>query len=80
MTDPILNAVKEILRTRNALIEQACESALAGGKDGVMVIESDNLFEATFSVAVSPLVPYGHLFRFPSRDAVDLWINHGCPK
>jgi len=81
MGDIITDAINQVLRTRHALIEQACEVAIQGGKDGVVVIESPDLFNPTmFYVAVRPEVPYGHLFTFPSMDAFEHWIGNGMPQ
>jgi hypothetical protein len=80
MPDIITDAIRQILSTRHALIESACETAITGGKHGVLVIESPNLFAPEyFHVEINESVPYGHLFSFPSREALGAWIENGMP-
>ncbi|GAB3125888.1 hypothetical protein [Glaciibacter psychrotolerans] len=68
MLEQIIN---ESMQQRGALIEEALEKALVTGSCGVVVIET----ATSTAVAVSPLVPYGELYQFPSEDAYEMWRN-----
>ena len=74
--DPLQQATLDILKTRNRTIENVCETALATGTHGVMVIEEGIDF---FHVQATTEIPAGEIYRFPSRAAYAAWHQLGRP-
>lgn len=63
------------LKARHEVIERACERALQGGHQGVIVLNhEDGRVEAWASI----LVPYGRLVEMPAK-AWEPWLANGCP-
>ena len=56
---------EDVLLARARSIETTVEAAIQGGEHGVAVVNVDG---ATAS-KIDPLVPYGHIFEFPTADA-----------
>lgn len=55
-------AAAEQARRNVAVIEQACELALQGGKHGVLVVARPG---GAVSASVHPSVPYGTIHHYP---------------
>ena len=64
--------VSAAIEAESAMLEEACEEALQSGQMGV-------LFVRGFRPVVTALVPFGELYEFPTRAAVDAWIERGAP-
>jgi hypothetical protein len=92
MTESITDIVGRVIARRNTILEEICEAAAQSGELGVLVIDPtldpvismDTAHDrvsvtGTYSVELSTLVPYGHVFQFPSRDAVKRWVENGRP-
>ena len=48
-----------MIAKRNAVVEEACERAIQGGKYGVLVEETFEGLTYTITATVHPAVPYG---------------------
>lgn len=64
--------VAAAIGAESAMLEEACEEALQSGRLGV-------LFVRGFHPVVTSLVPFGELYEFPNRAAVDAWLERGAP-
>lgn len=88
----LTDLVRAIVARRDAVLERICEAAVQSGQYGVLVIDPtldpvislDTIGDSIsvtgdYIVEVSALIPYGHVFTFPSRAAVDNWVRNGRP-
>lgn len=66
------------LRQQSAVMEEWCERSITDPESrGVMMIQDPATL--TTRICLSYLVPYGHVYEFPTEGSVDRWIERGCP-
>ena len=71
----IQDYLTKALEARHGVIERACERAIQGGHQGVVVLNhEDGRVEAWPSI----LVPYGRMVDMPAK-AWEPWLANGCP-
>jgi hypothetical protein len=70
--------VVEHLEQAHKTLEEMCERMLVDpeGRGVMVVLDSESL---TRTYSLSEYVPWGHIFEFPSQDAVERWHDRGSP-
>jgi hypothetical protein len=75
--------IRQLTMTQIAMQHQALETMAErmlvdpAGRGIMVVLDSE---AGTRTYRLDPGVPFGHIFEFPSQDAVERWRDLGCPR